>query len=131
MYEKLSQWRARRVLIIGSADDAAQLLCSLLTALGARPACLLPESTSETLYRALTDGRVSAVIVSDPRSLRKTPDAYGKLLTEVHQTGIPLTIICPAGDAQEAALRALMFGAQFFTEGQMPCGVYDLRTCAP
>ena len=126
MYEKLSQWRARRVLIVGGADDAAQLLCALLTALGARPACLPPQSSAETLYRALTDGRVCAVIVSDPCALHRTPGAYGTLLTEIHQTGVPLTLLCPAGDAQETAMRTLMFGARFFEEGALPFGVYDL-----
>lgn len=126
LYEKLSQWRARRVLLIGGPDEGAQLLCALLTALGARPVCLPPQAGSEALYRALTDGRVSAIIVSSPRLLRQTPGAYGALLTEAHQTGVPLTLLCPEGDVQEAALRALMFGAQFFEDGELPCGVYDL-----
>jgi len=128
LFEKLIQWRARRVLLIGGADEPTQLLQALLTALGARPVCLPPAAGAETIYRELTRGRVCAVIVSAPRALQETEGAHGRLLTEVHQTGIPLTILCPEGDAQEAALRALMFGAQFFEEGTLPFGVYDLQT---
>ncbi|MBR2942894.1 MAG: hypothetical protein IKB82_05795 [Clostridia bacterium] len=126
MYKKLSQWRARRVLLIGGGDELTQLLQALLTALGARPTRLPPQADSEPLYRALTDGRVSAVIVSAPRVLRGIPGAKSRLITEIHQTGVPLSILCPEGDAQEAALRTLLFGAQFFDEGALPCGIYDL-----
>ena len=131
MYEILSQWRARRVLLIGRGEETTQLVQALLTALGARPVRLPPEASAEALYRVLTCGRVSAVIVCDAQALFRLPGAKSRLLTEIHQTGIPLTLFCPRSSAQEAALRALMFGAQFFEEGELPCGVYDLETWPP
>lgn len=113
-------WRMRRVLICGSADSAAPQLCAWLAVLGARPACLSADAGSETLCRALTSGRVSAVIIC-------SPPASPALLDEIRESGVPLALLCPQGDAQEAALRALMFGAQFFEEGELPFGVYDLE----
>ena len=111
-------WRARRVLLISEGTDAGATLQSWLTILGARCESLPPDTSAEDLYRALTAGRTFAVIVCD-RAAEKT------LLNEIRETGVPLTILCPAGDAQEIALRALMLGERFLSES-MPCGVYDL-----
>lgn len=116
-------WRARRVLLIGGSNDAAEPLEAWLTLLGARCACLPPDADAQTLYRALTDGRVFAVIVCGA-------PASDVLLEEVRETGVPLTILCRGDDAQEAALSALHVGARFLSEG-LPCGVYDANEFFP
>ena len=112
-------WRARRVLIIGSGDDASAPLNAFLTILGARCQILPPDADAQTLYRTLTDGRVFAVIVC-------RPPAGDVLLTEIRETGAPLTILCSGDEAQEAALCALRFGARFVEEA-LPGGVYNLN----
>ena len=116
-------WRARRVLLIGSGNDASEPLEAWLTLLGARWTCLPPAADAQTLYRALTDGRVFAVIVCGA-------PASDVLLEEVRETGVPLTILCRGDDAQEAALCALHFGARFLAEG-LPCGIYDANEFFP
>jgi len=112
-------WRARRVLLIGGREDAAATLEAWLTVLGARCQSLPPDADAETLNRTLTAGRIFAVIVCHP-------PASGTLLTEIREAGVPLTMICKSGDAQDAALRALCFGVRF-TEENLSGGVYDLN----
>ena len=112
-------WRARRVLLIGGREDAAVTLEAWLTVLGARCQSLLPDADAETLNRTLTAGRVFAVIVT-------SAPAGDALLTEIREAGVPLTMICKSGDAQDAALHALTFGTRFVEEN-LPGGVYDLN----
>ena len=112
-------WRARRVLLISEGKDAGATLQSWLTILGARCVSLPPDTSAEDLYRALTAGRTFAVIVCDGAASKT-------LLCEIRETGVPLTILCSKGDAQEIALRALHLGKRFLSES-MPCGVYDLN----
>lgn len=125
-----SAWRARRALLIGDGDDLTQLLCAHLTALGARPVSVSADASAEALYRALTDGRVAAVIACVPL----TEAALKTLKTELRETGVPYALLCPAKaqDAQETALRALAFLARLFEEA-LPSGVYNLSeiTCEP
>jgi len=88
-------WRARRVLLIGGTDRSTFFMQTLLDELGARPALLLPTSPAEALHRAMTNGRVSAVIVPSMRSLRKGSAAQqlaslSMLLDEAREAGIPL-----------------------------------------
>lgn len=111
-------WRARRVLLISEGTDTSATLQDWLTILGARCTSLPPDTDAENLYRALTAGRVFAVILCCR--------ARDTLLCEIREAGVPLTILCPAGDAQEIALRALHLGERFLSEN-MPCGVYDLN----
>jgi len=91
-------WRARRVLLIGSADRLTLHMQALLSELGARPAQLAPGSEPETLHRALTQGRVSAVVVPRMRLLTHG-DACSRLamlavlLNEVREAGVPLVIL--------------------------------------
>lgn len=112
-------WRARRVLLIGGKGDTAPTLEAWLTVLGARCLSLPPDADAETLNRTLTAGRVFSVIVCQP-------PASDTLLTEIREAGVPLAILCPPGDTQEAALCALRFGTRFVEES-LPCGVYDLN----
>ena len=112
-------WRARRVLLISEGTDAGATLQSWLTILGARCICLPQDTGAEELYQALTAGRTFAVIVCGAAA-NKT------LLCEIRETGVPLTILCPEGDVQEIALRALHLGERFLSEN-MPGGVYDLN----
>lgn len=120
MLQKLcAAWRARRVVICGDGPCAAPQLCAWLTILGARPVCLSEDAPSVTLMRALTDGRVSAALVC----CGHLPPA---LAAEIREAGVPLTLLIPPASGEDGALRALAFGARFFAEGDMPCGVYDL-----
>ena len=122
-YTLLSVWRARRVLLLGGADERTQILQAHLTALGARPVSIPPDTPAEPLYRAMTDGRVSAVIACVPL----TAQALRSLETERVETGVPLALLFPEneGDAQETALSALLFIARFF-EDALPGGLYRL-----
>ena len=64
MLDKLNAaFTARRVLLVGGHDRMTLFFESLLGALGARPARIPPSSGAETVCRALTAGRVSALIV--------------------------------------------------------------------
>ena len=91
-------WRARRVLLIGSTDRTTLYMQALLRELGARSALLAPGFQPETLHRALTKGRVSAVIVPCMRlfaqgSITEQLAALIALMTEVREAGIPLVIL--------------------------------------
>ena len=64
MLEKLNAaWAARRALLVGGHDRMTLFTEALLSALGARPARIPTSSGAETLNRALTAGRISALIV--------------------------------------------------------------------
>ena len=91
-------WRARRVLIIGGADRATLVMQTLLDELGAKAARLAPGSNEEILHRALTEGRVSAVIVPNMRMFAQGGvieqlSMLITLLSEAREAGIPLVIL--------------------------------------
>ena len=97
-------WRARRVLLIGGPDMQNLCMQDLLFALGARPARIPPDSKPHTLNRAMTNGRVSAVIVPSMHALGTPGDLFSRLhaletlLGEMRETGIPLCILCSQED---------------------------------
>lgn len=105
-------WRARRVLLIGGPD--AQNLCmqELLLALGARPARIPDACKPHTLNRAMTTGRVSAVIVPSMHTLGAPGDLFSRLhalktlLDEMREAGIPLCILCSQEDVFAPGLSA-------------------------
>ena len=103
-------WRGRRVILIGGRADVCAPLEAWLTLLGARPAHLPPDASPEALSRALTDGRVAAVLVSAP-----PPSPI--LLREVREAGVPLLLPCEGDDGQDAALGALIAGAAALVDG--------------
>ncbi len=91
-------WRGRRVLIIGGTDRMTLFMQALLDELGAKTARLIPSAGAETLHRALTEGRIGAVIVPCTRALREGDAerqlaALSSLLSEAREAGVPLCIL--------------------------------------
>jgi len=99
----LNAWRARRVLLIYGTGYPGQFMQALLSELGARPARLSPGADAAQLSRAMTQGRISAIIVPDSNftsdgSLMMQFRALLSLLGEAREAGIPLTILCSDAD---------------------------------
>lgn len=101
-------WGARRVLIVGGADRPCHFMQALLTQLGARPARIPAHADALMLNRALTGGRISAVIVPAahalaPGGVLSQLSALITLLNEVREAGVPLVMllsdaaVCRAG----------------------------------
>ncbi|MBR3795038.1 MAG: hypothetical protein IKK34_03265 [Clostridia bacterium] len=92
-------WRARRVLLVGSADRSTCFMQALLDTLGARPARIPATADSETLCRAMQDGRVSVVIVPRAHALAPGEGLTAQLRTlrillgEAREAGIPLVML--------------------------------------
>ena len=100
-------WRARRVLLIGGADRSTLVMQTLLDELGAKAARLAPGFQAESLHRALTESRVSAVIIPcmrlfAPGGAIHQLSALITLLSEAREAGIPLVILL----ADESVYRA-------------------------
>lgn len=93
-------WRARRVLLVGRADRICLFMQAFLEELGAKTARIAPGTDAETLCRALSDGRISAIVVPDTRALalQEEPVAHLSalllLLGEAREAGVPLTLLC-------------------------------------
>ena len=109
MLDKLNAaFTARRVLLVGGHDRMTLFFESLLSALGARPARIPPSSGAETVCRALTAGRVSALIVPSLPSFAPDRDVAGQLaalstlLGEAREAGVPLTILCSEANVYRA-----------------------------
>lgn len=105
MLEKLtSAWRARRVLLLGGPDAQNLYTEALLLALGARPARIPPGAKAETLCRALSSGRIGAVVVPSAHALADPDDLFAQLralellLAETRESGAPLVILCSHED---------------------------------
>lgn len=103
-------WRARRVLIVGGTDTMPLFMQALLDELGSRHARLVPAVQPETLQRALTDGRVSTVIVPCMRTLSagKAAEqiaALDILLSEAREAGVPLVILMSDDSVYRASMR--------------------------
>lgn len=96
----LNAWRARRVLLVGPPDADNLYTASLMHALGARPARIPPDAKAHTLCRAMTAGRIGAVIVPSAQSLSQEGDLFAQLaalkllLDEMREAGVPLLILC-------------------------------------
>lgn len=90
-------WGARRVLLLGGEDRMTRFMRALLAELGALPACLPAEASSETLARTLAGGRVCCVIVPCLRalsgSLTDRLHALDALLIEAREAGVPLVML--------------------------------------
>jgi len=101
-------WRARRVLLVGGTDRATLFMQTLLDELGAKAARLAPGFQAEILHRALTEGRVSAVIVPCMRTLAQGSvmeqlSTLITLLLESREAGIPLVILMSDESVYRAA----------------------------
>lgn len=94
-----SAWQARRVLLVGSADRSSGFMQALLDALGARPARIPATTDSETLCRAMQDGRISVVILPSMHALAPGEGLTAQLhallvlLSEAREAGIPLVML--------------------------------------
>jgi len=91
-------WRARRVLLIAKDDRLSAFLTAFLEELGAKPARLAPGANAQTLCRAMTAGRIGAVIVPAMRDLSPGEDLFTSLsalhllLGEMREAGVPLAL---------------------------------------
>lgn len=96
----LTAWRARRVLLVCGASRPGLYMQALLTELGARPARIAPGAGAAQLNRAMTQGRIGAVIVPQSACLSPSHDPVAQLsallalLGEVREAGVPLVILC-------------------------------------
>lgn len=96
----LDGWRARHVLLVGGTDALTLAMTAMLEAVGARCARIPAGASSETLCRAMTSGRIGAVIAAKAHALAPGLDpaahlsAVGALLTEAREAGVPLVMLC-------------------------------------
>ena len=125
MLDKLNAaWAARRVLLVGGHDRMTLFVQSLLAALGARPARIPPSSGAETVCRALTAGRVGALIVPSLPTLAPALDEAGQLsvlamlLSEAREAGVPLTLLCSAVNVYRAGRRPWYAREEDLTGGE-------------
>ena len=93
-----SAWRARHVLLLGE-DRIARYAQALLEELGAQVTRMGARSDAMTLCRAMSAGRVCAVIVPRAQDLcdRDAPDVclarLHALLVEAREAGVPLVLL--------------------------------------
>jgi len=121
-------WRARRVLLVGGTDRTALLMQTLLDELGAKTARLAPGFRAETLHRALTEGRVSAVIAPCMRTLiqgtvTEQLSALIMLLCEAREAGIPLVILMSDENVYRAACHPWHAQENDLIGGETPQGL--------
>lgn len=101
-------WRARRVLLVGGADRQSQWMQTFLEELGAKPARIAPGASAEMLCRAMSEARISAVIVPKAHALAAEDDliaqltALRTLLTEAREAGVPLVMLLSDADVYRA-----------------------------
>ncbi|MBR5289044.1 MAG: hypothetical protein IKU34_10725 [Clostridia bacterium] len=105
MLEQLTAaWPLRRVLIAGSADAMTRYAAALLTALGAQTVCLPPDAGAFALHRALSAGRIHAVLIPAAHALFGDDDLPALLRSlfllfgEIREAGVPLVILCSDED---------------------------------
>ena len=93
-----SAWRARHVLLLGSGR-VARFAQALLEELGAQVTRMSAGSDARLLCRAMSAGRVCAVLVPEARELcgQDAPEAclshLHALLSEAREAGIPLVLL--------------------------------------
>ena len=114
-------WRARRVLLVGGTDRLTLFMQTLLDELGAKAARIAPPCEAEALSRALTQGRISAVIVPGTRALAgsgmlRQLAALEMLLGEVREAGVPLTVLM----SDDSVYRAI--GGPWYAQESDPIG---------
>lgn len=109
MLDKLyAAWRARRVLLVSGQDRQSQWMLSFLEELGAKAARIPPDASAEMLCRAMSEGRISAVIapkadaLSAEGSLIAQLTALSTLLNEAREAGVPLVMLCSSANVYRA-----------------------------
>lgn len=131
-------WRARRVLLIGGPDRMTLFMQALLDELGAKHARLVPSVQPETLHSALTQGRISAVIVPCMRALcignaAAQLASLASLLDEVREAGVPLVILMSDDSVYRADSRPWCAQENDPIGGETPQGLIqsllDLYAC--
>jgi len=138
LHSLLSAWRARRVLLVGGPDRMTLFMQALLCELGAKPARLAPDAGRETLNRALTQGRIGALIVPDAGELSggcalDRLAALDALLDECREAGTPLSILLSGESVYRADGRPLAAQENDPIGGETPQGfaqsMLDLYAC--
>lgn len=100
----IAAWALRRVLVIGGGDAMTQYACALLHILGAQERLLPPDANVQALSRALTDGRINAVLVPALQTITSDGDplealhAVSQLLREMREAGVPLALFLSDAD---------------------------------
>lgn len=105
----LTDWRARHVLLVGGTDALTLAMTAMLEAAGAKCARIPAGTSSEMLCRAMTSGRIGAVIAARAHALSPGLDpamhlsALRTLLTEAREAGVPLVMLCSDAPVYRAA----------------------------
>lgn len=105
----LTGWRSRHVLLVGGTDVLTLAMTAVLEAAGAKCARIPAGASSEMLCRAMTSGRIGAVIAARAHALAPGLDpaahlsALRVLLTEAREAGVPLVMLCSDAPVYRAA----------------------------
>ena len=89
----LEGWRGKRVLIVGKPDGLCAFLTAMLEEIGARLMRVGDRADAQALCRALTAGRIGAVILPEEMTGRDLPERLVATLTliqEIREAGVPL-----------------------------------------
>ena len=91
----LEGWRGKRVLIVGKPDGLCAFLTAMLEEIGARLMRVGDRADAQALCRALTAGRIGAVILPEEMTGRDLPERLAATLTliqEIREAGVPLLL---------------------------------------
>ena len=91
----LEGWRGKRVLIVGKPDGLCAFLTAMLEEIGARLMRVGDRADAQALCRALTAGRIGAVILPEEMTGRDLPERLASTLTliqEIREAGVPLLL---------------------------------------
>ena len=91
----LERWRGKRVLIVGKPDGLCAFLTAMLEEIGARLMRVGDRADAQALCRALTAGRIGAVILPEEMTGRDLPERLAATLTliqEIREAGVPLLL---------------------------------------
>ena len=91
----LEGWRGKRVLIVGKPDGLCAFLTAMLEEIGARLMRVGDRADAQALCRALTVGRIGAVILPEEMTGRDLPERLAATLTliqEIREAGVPLLL---------------------------------------
>ena len=91
----LEGWRGKRVLIVGKPDGLCAFLTAMLEEIGARLMRVGDRPDAQALCRALTVGRIGAVILPEEMTGRDLPERLAATLTliqEIREAGVPLLL---------------------------------------
>ena len=81
----LEGWRGKRVLIVGKPDGLCAFLTAMLEEIGARLMRVGDRADAQALCRALTAGRIGAVILPEEMTGRDLPERLAATLTLIQE----------------------------------------------